>query len=219
MPRSPRSAGSAHWLGEIFGAARAAGQGRYGYAEHSVDTTYLGSSTGLRLRHAQPAVRLELTGRTADGTRSAWSGQGCSEVAAHRPRGARGRRRASGWRGASGRSRSTPAATTTILPPSAVADLMVYAYWSAGALDAHEGQSVFSKAGGGTRVGERLTDVPLTLRSRPGDAGPAVRAVRRRGCVQPDVVGVRQRRADRTDRLDPRRRAGRADPDPALGRG
>jgi predicted Zn-dependent protease len=59
----------------------------------------------------------------------------------------------------------------TLLPPSAVADLMIYLYWSAGARDAHEGRTVFSKPGGGTRVGERLTDVAVTLRSDPAATG------------------------------------------------
>jgi predicted Zn-dependent protease len=159
----------AHWLGDIFGAARDAGQGRYGYAQHSVSTTYLGSSTGLRLRHAQPSVRVELTGRSADGSRSGWSGQGASEIAAVdlpaieadvAKRLAWGERRVSLDAGR----------YNTILPPSAVADLMLYTYWSSGALDAYEGQSVYSKPGG-TRVGERLSDLPLTLRSDPAMAG------------------------------------------------
>jgi predicted Zn-dependent protease len=160
----------AHWLGDIFGAARDAGQGRYGYAEHSIATTYLGSSTGLRLRHAQPKVRVELTGRSADGARSAWSGQGASEIARIdlptleaevAKRLAWGERRV-----------DLPAGRyATLLPPSAVADLLIYAYWSAGALDALEGQSVFAKPGGATRVGERLTDHALTLRSDPAMPG------------------------------------------------
>src|SRR6185295_8995761 len=61
----------------------------------------------------------------------------------------------------------------TVLPPSAVADLLIYVYWSMGALDAHDGQSVFSKAGGGTRVGEKLTDAALTMRSDPAMPGQA----------------------------------------------
>jgi predicted Zn-dependent protease len=160
----------AHWLGEIFGAARDAGQGRYGYAEHAISTTYLGSSTGLRQRHVQPSVRVELTGRSTDGSRSAWSGQGATEVSAIDLVGLEAdvaKRLA--W---SERKVSLDAGRyETILPPSAVADLLVYAYWTAGALDAHEGQSVFSKPGGGTRVGERLTDRPLTLRSDPAMPG------------------------------------------------
>jgi predicted Zn-dependent protease len=61
----------------------------------------------------------------------------------------------------------------TVLPPSAVADLMIYLYWSAGARDAFEGRTVFSKPGGGTRVGETLSDLPVTLRSDPAAPGLA----------------------------------------------
>jgi predicted Zn-dependent protease len=160
----------AHWLGDIFGAARDAGQGRYGFAEHSVSTTYLGSSAGLRLRHTQPEVRVELTGRSNDGTRSAWSGQGAAEIATINLAALEAdvaKRLAWSER----RVALDAGHYDTILPPTAVADLMLDAYWSAGALDAHEGQSVYSKAGGGTRVGDQLCDVPLTLRSDPAMPG------------------------------------------------
>ena len=46
-------------------------------------------------------------------------------------------------------------------------------YWSAGAKDAVDGRTVFSKPGGGTRVGERLASLPVTLRSDPGAARAA----------------------------------------------
>jgi predicted Zn-dependent protease len=156
----------AAWLGDIFGTARDANEGRYGYAEHTISTTYLGSSAGLRLRHAQPEVRVELTGRSADGTRSAWTGQGGSQVSGiDLPAMEADIAQRLSW---SQRKLALDAGRyETLLPPSAVADLMVETYWSAGALDAHEGQSVFSKAGGATRVGERLCELPLTLRSDP----------------------------------------------------
>jgi predicted Zn-dependent protease len=160
----------AAWLGQTFATARAADEGRYGYAEHSISTAYLGTSTGARLRHAQPAVRVELTGRSADGARSAWAGQGASEVAAVDLAGLEADvAKRLEW---SRRTRSLEAGRyDTILPPTAVADLLIDAYWSASALDAYEGQSVYSKPGGGTRVGERLTDLPLTLRSDPSMPG------------------------------------------------
>jgi predicted Zn-dependent protease len=60
----------------------------------------------------------------------------------------------------------------TLLPPTALADLMIYMYWSAGAKDALDGRTVFSKPGGGTRIGERLATLPLSLRSDP--AAPAL---------------------------------------------
>ena len=41
-----------------------------------VTSTFLGTSTGLRLRHDQPAGKVELNAKSADLTRSAWAGQG-----------------------------------------------------------------------------------------------------------------------------------------------
>jgi hypothetical protein len=57
------------------------------------------------------------------------------------------------------------------LSPTAVSDLMIYLYWSAGARDAGEGRTVFSKTGGGTRVGERLAPMPVDLFSDPAYPG------------------------------------------------
>jgi predicted Zn-dependent protease len=162
--------GIASWLGEIFAAARAADQGRYGYAEHSIDTVYLGTSTGTRLRFAQPAVRLELTGRTDDGSSSAWSGRGSADVSGLDLAGVEAEvAQRLAW---AQRKVSLPAGRyETVLPPSAVADMMINAYWRLGALDAEEGQSVYSRPGGGTRVGEQLSDLPVTLRSDPSMHG------------------------------------------------
>jgi predicted Zn-dependent protease len=67
-----------------------------------------------------------------------------------------------------------PGLYDTVLPPTAVADFMVYLAWSAGARAAHEGRSAFaagSQTGGGTRIGERLTERPLTLYADPTEAG------------------------------------------------
>jgi predicted Zn-dependent protease len=157
-------------LGELFEAAPAAGRVLYGFAEHDVTTTYLGSSTGLRLRHAQPTGKVELTGRSTDGTRSAWVGRSTrdfADVDTHALAAALTQRLE--W---SKRRIELPAGRyETILPPSAVGDLMTYMYWSAVALDAHEGRTVFSRPGGGTRIGERLTDARVSLRSDPGLPG------------------------------------------------
>ena len=62
----------------------------------------------------------------------------------------------------------------TLLPPTAVSDLLIYLYWSAGAKEAAEGRTVFSKPGGGTRIGERLSSQPVTLSSDPGGLGGVV---------------------------------------------
>ena len=48
---------------------------------------------------------------------------------------------------------------------------MIDTYWSAGARVAHEGQSVFSRRGGGTRIGEQLARAGVTLFSDPAYPG------------------------------------------------
>jgi predicted Zn-dependent protease len=126
-------------LGTSFGAARSDGRRLFGYASHDVTTTWLGSSTGLRVRHAEPTGYVEVTGKN------------------HLP-------------GGSSRRIDLPAGRyETLVPPSAVADLMIYLYWTAAARDAAEGRTVFSKPGGGTRVGESLGPAGLRLSSDPRD--------------------------------------------------
>ena len=63
----------------------------------------------------------------------------------------------------------------TLLPPSAVADLLIYAYWTASGRDAAEGRTVYSKAGGSTRVGEVLAPAGLSMRSDPHDRHLGIR--------------------------------------------
>ncbi|HEX6403444.1 MAG TPA: metallopeptidase TldD-related protein [Pseudonocardiaceae bacterium] len=142
----------------------------YGFADHRLETTWLASSTGLRRRWVQPTGTVELNGKIADDlTRSAWAGAYTADftdldftalVAELRRR--------LGW---SQRQVQLPAGRyETVLPPSAVADLMIYMVWSMDGRPAHEGRSAFAAPGNGpgvTRIGERLTKLPLTLLSDP----------------------------------------------------
>jgi predicted Zn-dependent protease len=153
-------------LGEAFGAARDRGELLFGFAEHQLATTYFGSSTGLRLRHDQPTGRVELNGKSTDFGRSVWAGVGTrdftdvsvADLAAEVEQ-------KMAW---SQRRIDLPAGRyETLLPPSTVSDLMIVAYWSMEARDADEGRSVYAKPGGGNRIGERLAQLPLTLRSDP----------------------------------------------------
>ncbi len=66
-------------LGGAFARAEAEGRVLAGFAQHTIDTVYLGSSTGLRRRHAQPTGSLHLVGRGADGVNSAWVGAGTAD--------------------------------------------------------------------------------------------------------------------------------------------
>ena len=157
-------------LGHAFGEARDRGELLFGFAEHSMATTYLGSSTGLRLRHDQPTGRVELNGKSPDFSRSVWAGTGTRDFRdVSVPDLAADVARKMAW---SQRRVELPAGRyETLLPPSAVSDLMIYLYWTMEARDADEGRNVFAKPGGGNRIGERLAALPLTLRSDPAAPG------------------------------------------------
>jgi predicted Zn-dependent protease len=157
-------------LGEAFAAAAAGGRKLYGFAHHEMDSTFIGSSAGLRLRHDQPTGKVEINAKTGDLSSSAWAGMSTRDFRDVNVAGLTddlfrrldwGRRRV-----------DLPAGRyETLLPPTAVADLMTYMYWTAGARDAHDGHTVFSRPGGGTKVGEELTRLPVRLYSDPNAAG------------------------------------------------
>ena len=157
-------------LGEAFARSSAADRVLYGFVSHEVTTTYLGSTTGLRLRHVQPTGHYGCTGKDAALTQSAWVGgatRDFTDVDALAMEAELEQRLAWGERRV-----DLPAGRyDTILPPSAVADLMIDAYWYAGARAAHEGQSVYSRRGGGTRLGERLAAPGVRLFSDPAHPG------------------------------------------------
>jgi len=157
-------------LGEAFERWRKSDRLLFGFAEHQLTSYFLGTSTGLRRRFDQPDGRIELNGKSADYGRSAWSGahsrdytdvdiQALADTLDTRL----------DW--AAKRIELPAGRYETILPPSAVADLMIYAYWTASARDAEEGRNVYSRSGGATRLGEQLSGLPLSLRSDPGAPG------------------------------------------------
>lgn len=153
-------------IGEVFAAGRSDGIEHFGYAEQAVTTVYLGTSSGVRLRWADPEARLELTAKSHDRSRSTWVGRaGRSLDAVDMTAVDRELRQALGWQAT--RVDVAPGRHTAVLSPSAVADLMIDLYWSSVGRDASDGQSVWSRAGGGTRVGELVVDPRVTLHSDP----------------------------------------------------
>jgi predicted Zn-dependent protease len=162
--------GFAPALGDAFARARAGGRELYGFANHELVSSYLGSSTGLRLRHDQPTGTLELNAKSPDRTRSAWAGRATRDFTDVDPAALDAELAVRlGW--AERRVELPAGRYETLLPPTAVADLLIYHLWSAAARDAAEGRTVFSRTGGGTRVGEKLAELPLTLRSDPHEPG------------------------------------------------
>jgi predicted Zn-dependent protease len=140
----------------------------YGFARHALDTTFLATSNGLRRRYTQPTGSVEINAKR-DGA-SAWVAVGTPDFA-DAPTDSLLEQLSTrlGWARC---SVELPAGRyETILPPSAVADMMVYLGWSMTGRGAQEGRTALSTLDGGTRVGERLTDLPLTLYSDPAASG------------------------------------------------
>ncbi|MBJ7385831.1 MAG: TldD/PmbA family protein [Mycolicibacterium sp.] len=139
----------------------------YGFARHELETTFVATSNGLRRRHTQPTGTVEINAKLSGG--SAWAGVSTPDFVdvptdsmlddlATRL----------GW---SERTVELPAGRyETLMPPSTVADMMIYLAWSMDGRGAQEGRTALS-APGGTRLGERLGDLGLTLYSDPDAAG------------------------------------------------
>jgi predicted Zn-dependent protease len=146
-------------------------QRQYGFASHELTTVWLGTSAGVRRRWVQPTGSVELNAKTPDLTGSAWAGVSTADFADVDviALAAEAAQRLD-W----GRRRVTlPAGRyETLLPPSAVSDLMVYLAWSMEGRPAQEGRSALSGPDG-PRTGERLTELPLTLACDPAAPGLA----------------------------------------------
>jgi predicted Zn-dependent protease len=159
-------------LAESFDAARAEGHLLAGFATQSLSTVALGSSTGLRRRFVQPEGTAELVARSADGARSAWVGRGIERLttldvgAMHETL-----TRRLQW---ARRVVPLPAGRyEVLLPPDAVADLVVPLAEAMSGRDALDGRSAFAAPGGGTKIGERIAPLAFELRGDPEEPGLA----------------------------------------------
>jgi predicted Zn-dependent protease len=136
----------------------------YGYARHVVETTFLATSTGVRRRFTQPTGSVEINAKR--GTASAWAGVSTPwfiDVPIDAMLDGLSTRL--GW---ARRTVDLPAGRyETLMPPSTVADMMIFLGWSMDGRGAEEGRTALSAPGGGTRVGEKLTDLALTMYSDP----------------------------------------------------
>ncbi|MEN3321782.1 MAG: hypothetical protein V7643_5184 [Mycobacterium sp.] len=140
----------------------------YGYARHILETTFVATSNGLRRRYTQPTGSVEINAKR-DGA-SAWAGVSTPDfVGVQVDSLLEQLSMRLGW---AKRTVELPAGRyETIMPPSTVADMMIYLAWTMDGRGAQEGRTALSAPGGGTRLGETLTELPLTLYSDPGAGG------------------------------------------------
>lgn len=155
-------------LDQVFEDSRSSQTPTFGYAEHDESTVWFGTTAGIRKRGSISRGQISFT--TKQGSRSTWGGEWVSDWSATDP--------VAMYRTMVDRLDSSkehidlPAGRyEVLLSPSAVADVFTYFLWLASLRDALDGQSPFSKQGGGTRLGEKLTEVPVTISSDPEAPG------------------------------------------------
>jgi predicted Zn-dependent protease len=142
----------------------------YGYAHHVVETTFVATSGGVRRRYTQPTGSVEINAKRNGA--SAWVGISTPDFV-DVPTDSMLEELSTrlGW--AQRFAELPPGRYETIMPPSTVADMMIYLNWSMDGRGAQQGRTALSAPGGGTRVGEKLTDLRLTLYSDPAAPGLA----------------------------------------------
>jgi predicted Zn-dependent protease len=128
----------------------------------------VGNNKGLFAYQSGTSANYTLTVRTKDGTGSGWAG-------ADHPDWSKVDVKAVAQRAIDKAQRSRnpvaiePGRYTVVLEPQAVGDLVQLLAFALDARSADEGRSAFSKQGGGTKIGEKITDERVTLFSDPAD--------------------------------------------------
>ena len=139
-----------------------------GFLVTGIGASAVANNKGLFAYRAGTSSNYTLTVRTSDGTGSGWAGADHPDwsqldvkgVAQHAIEKARLSRDPVAIE---------PGRYTVVLEPQAVGDLVQLLAYSLDARSADEGRSAFSKQGGGTKIGEKVTDARVTLFSDPAD--------------------------------------------------
>jgi predicted Zn-dependent protease len=139
-----------------------------GFLEYNASAFAIATSAGLFAYHRTTDAHFSVTARTPDGTGSGWASAGARDWHAFD---AAAVGRIAAQKAVASRNPSTiePGHYTAVLEPQAVNDLVPLLGGALNARNADEGRSAFSKAGGGTRIGESVADPRVTLYSDPAD--------------------------------------------------
>jgi predicted Zn-dependent protease len=157
-------------LRELTSRAELRGITMAGFFSHALETTTVGTSAGSLRRFTQPTGSVQVVARSDGGHRSTWRGLSTPQfVAVPMDEIEAQLYQRLEW---AQRSVEIPAGRyETIMSPSTVADMMAYLYFSTEGPDAVEGRTVFSRPGGGTRIGERISSLPFSVYSDPLEPG------------------------------------------------
>ncbi|MEO8227430.1 MAG: metallopeptidase TldD-related protein, partial [Gemmatimonadota bacterium] len=155
----------AQLAGDSIAAAKAKGCTAAGFLQDRAGWSARMNSAGLFGFHRSTSATYTISARTADGTGSGWAGQDANDVA--KIDGAAAARIAVDKAVASRDARAVePGKYTVILEPAASIEL-IQNLLNVDARSADEGRSFLSKAGGGTRLGDKLVDERVHIYSDP----------------------------------------------------
>jgi len=160
--------GRASAVQAITNPAAAAGLTSTGYLEHQAGSRAVANSRGLFAYGRSTGAVLTTTVRTPDGTGSGWAG-GISNSWSDINAAQLGEQAIEKARRSVNPVAVEPGRYTVVLEPTAVGNLVQLLGSAFNARSAEEGRSFFSKAGGGTKLGDRVVDPRVTLISDPHD--------------------------------------------------
>lgn len=139
-----------------------------GFLRANVSATAVATSKGLFAYHRNTDADLSVTARTPDATGSGWASSGARDWSVLDPAGI-GRVAAQKAVASKSPKAVEPGMWTVVLEPQAVADIMPQLLGAFNARANDEGRGTFSKAGGGTKLGERIADERVTMYTDPAD--------------------------------------------------
>jgi predicted Zn-dependent protease len=137
-----------------------------GFLEDNNGYTAMANSKGLFAYNMSTNTNFSVTVRTEDGKGSGYATRGYNDVTKLDTKKATQIATEKALRSAEAKG-IEPGKYTVILEPAAVAVLMENIFFRLDARQADEGRSFLSKAGGGTRLGEKLVDERINIYSDP----------------------------------------------------
>ena len=159
-------AGRAAAVRAVTEPARGAGLVSTGYLESQAGSQAVATSRGLFAYGQQTGAVLTTTVRTEDGTGSGWAGAVHNDWSRVAPAELAARAIEKARRSVNPVA-VEPGRYTVVLEPTAVGNLVQLIGGALSARNADEGRSFFSKAGGGTKIGQKVIDERVTIVSDP----------------------------------------------------
>lgn len=150
-------------------ACQRAGVVGTGFLQRTAGATAVANSAGVFAYQPASVAAYTLTARTADGTGSGWAGTAHNDWARMTPPATLADRAIQKAVKSRAPEAIEPGKYTVVLEPTAVGNLLGLMAFAMNARAADEGRSFFSKAGGGTKIGERVVDERVTIFSDPED--------------------------------------------------